>query len=170
MKSKQLLILLFVFLNFIVLGNEKQYAITTTGLNLREGKSSNFNAIKILNKGDTLELLSEELGWSKVKIGNSEGYVSSNFIQKINYHKEETFADQKGFVSGFKFVFFRAFIIVLLLLIAFYTYKARKKDGRFKKGYQQLEVNTKSWIISSLIAGVIALLSGVIGGLISLTH
>ena len=67
-------------------------------------------------------------------------------------------------------MFYRAFIIVLILLLAYFTQGARKKDGRYKKGFKQGEINTKSWVIAIILAVITALISGVVGGVISLTH
>jgi uncharacterized protein YgiM (DUF1202 family) len=170
MSKLNILIILFLLTNLSVYAVDKQFAVTNTGLNLRAGKSINNTLIRVLKKGDTVEIISQDQEWTKVKIDNTEGYVASNFIKNINYKNEETFEDQKGFIQGFKFVFYRAFIIVLILLLGYFTQIARKKDNRFKKGFKQGDITTKSWIISIALAVLAALLAGFVGGLISLNH
>lgn len=66
----------------------KEYAITTTNLNLRESSSINSTSLKILNQGDTLEILSSDQNWTEVKVGNLKGYVSTNYVSIINDDQE----------------------------------------------------------------------------------
>lgn len=49
------------------------------GLNLRsEPKKSDANVIKILSKGETLQIISSNEGWYKVASGKQQGYVTSS--------------------------------------------------------------------------------------------
>lgn len=162
---------------FLFAGNE--YAITTTNLNLRESNSKKSTSLKVLNQGDTLEILSTNQNWTKVKVDNLEGYVSSEYLTKIEFNSENSvqdetakkgFKDQIGFVAGFKYIFNRAFIIVLVIFIGIYTLKARTKDARFKEGFRQGKVDSWAWIKSLIYAILAALLSGFVGGIISIFH
>lgn len=178
--KKILLLTSIVFSHlFLFAGNE--FAITTTNLNLRESNSTNSTSLKVLNQGDTLEILSPDPNWTKVKVDNLEGFVSSEYLIKIDMAeataestKKETFFEafkrQKGFVAGFKYIFIRGFIIVLLIFGSIYTLKARTKDARFKQGFRQGKVDSWSWIKSSIYAVIAALLTGFIGGIISIFH
>lgn len=139
-------------------------------------------SLKILNQGDTLEILSTEQNWTKVKVDNLVGFVSSEYL--INSDKTETttneskkketffeaFKKQKGFVAGFKYIFIRGFIIVFIIFGGIYTLRARTKDARFKEGFRQGKVDSWSWIKSSIYAVIVALLTGFIGGIISIFH
>lgn len=176
--KKLFLLTSFIFSHLLIFAGNK-YAITTSNLNLRESNSKNSISLKVLNQGDTLEILSTDQNWSKVKIDNVEGYVSSEYLSKIEFNsenlgKDETdkkgFKDQIGFVAGFKFVFSRGFIVVLIISLGIYSLRARSKDGRFKDGYRQGKVGVWSQIKAYVFAFIAAILAGFIGGIISIFH
>ena len=58
--------------------------VNTDGLNFRNGAGTSYSVIKVLNKGDKVEVISESNGWSKVKYDSRLGYVSSKYIDKTN--------------------------------------------------------------------------------------
>ena len=90
---KTLLLASIVFSHlFLFAANE--YAITTTNLNLRESSSKNSTSLKILNQGDTLEILSSDPNWTKVKVDNLEGFVSTIYVSIIS-DNQETNSDQE---------------------------------------------------------------------------
>ena len=176
---KKIFLLFSIVLSHLFLFAGNEYAITTTNLNLRESNSKNSTSLKVLTQDDTLEILSADQNWSKVKIDNIEGFVSSEYLSKIEFNSENSvqdktykkgFKDQIGFTSGFKYIFNRAFIIVLVIFIGIYTLKARTKDTRFKEGFRQGKVDSWSWIKSFIYAILAALFSGFIGGIISIFH
>lgn len=154
-----------------------EYAITTTNINLRQNNSVNSQSLKVIEKGDTLEILTENQEWSKVLYENYEGYVSSRYLTKIVVNntgnkssKKETFKDQKGFTAGFKFIFLRFFIFLFIIAGSILTYSLRKKDGRFKKGYREGQMSYLSLIKLAIYTGAVSLIAGFIGGIISLFH
>ena len=58
--------------------------VNTDGLNFRNGAGTSYSIIKVLNKGDKVEVISESNGWSKVKYDSRLGYVASKYIDKTN--------------------------------------------------------------------------------------
>lgn len=172
------LLLLFFHLNGFSI---EQVVVTANKLNLRSTDSKNSESLALLEKGDTLTVLTTNDTWTRVKYKSTDGFVSSEYVQPITSADAdqssspkktwyEEFKSKKGFVAGFKFIFSRVFLIVLIIFIGIYTYKMRQKDGRYKTGFRQGEVSTGSWIKSSIYAIVIALIVGFIGGLISIFH
>jgi len=176
--KKILLIASIIFSHlFLFAGNE--YAITTTNLNLRESNSKNSTSLKVLNQGDTLEIMSTDRNWTKVKVDNLEGYVSSEYLSRIenqtNHAESEsstkkTFKDQIGFVAGFKFVFIRVFILIFLIVGSIITYSLRKRDARFKKGYREGQMSNSALIKLAIYSGAVSLIAGFVGGIISIFH
>ena len=178
MHSRTLLILvLSASVNSFVFGNE--FAVTTTNLNLRENNSKSSRVISVIESGDTLEILSTEGAWSKVKMGTVEGFVSNEYLSKIALGSNETskeqpesseFKDQKGFVAGFKYIFYRTFLLLFIIIGAFITYTLRKPDARFKKGYREGKMSNFSMLKLALYSAAVSVITGFIGGIISIFH
>lgn len=157
-----------------------EYAITTSKVNLRESNTKNSKSLRILDQGDTLEILSTQYNWTKVKVKNLEGYVSSKYIlrtgeansTKEERNKEDTFSElfkhQKGFIGGFKFIFINTFIVLFLVGGGITTYFLRKKDARYKKGYKEEQMNSFSIFKLALYCCLASLLAGFIGGIIAM--
>ncbi|MCC5714979.1 SH3 domain-containing protein, partial [Klebsiella pneumoniae] len=55
-------------------------ATTTARLNLRSGAGTNHSIITTLAKGQKVELLKKQGGWSHVKSGNRPGWFSVNYL------------------------------------------------------------------------------------------
>ena len=55
--------------------------VNTDGLNFRNGAGTSYSIIKVLNKGEKVEVISESNGWSKIKFNGKEGYVSSDYLK-----------------------------------------------------------------------------------------
>ena len=156
---------------------KSEYAVTTTNLNLRESPTIKSNTITVLNSGDTVQIFHDENGWANVRFKELNGYVSNSFISKIEFSGVEksidsknNFKDQKGFVAGFKFVFWRFLFLIVVVFGALITYSLRKSDGRFKKGYREVKMSDLMWIKLVLYSAVVSVLAGFIGGIISIFH
>jgi len=55
---------------------------TTDRVNLRSGPSTDSEAIVVVNAGTNVEVLEHDpAGWSKVQVGNSTGYIRSDFLK-----------------------------------------------------------------------------------------
>ena len=69
--------------------------VNTDGLNFRNGAGTSYSIIKVLNKGEKAEVISESNGWSKVKHDSRLGYVASQYIDKAttNYTIKEVNTD-----------------------------------------------------------------------------
>ena len=57
--------------------------VTTGGVNLREGAGTGHNTIRLLPRGTRLTLLSTSGSWMRVRVGNDEGWVSSQFVATL---------------------------------------------------------------------------------------
>jgi hypothetical protein len=173
---KNLLLIVVFVMNYLCFYGQTQYAITTTNLNLRENDSKNSKVLSVLSQGDTIEILSEDGSWTKVKKVSLEGYVSSEYLAKIdmksslNNDMKNEFKDQIGFVAGFKYVFKHTFLLLFIILAVYTTYKLRRPDARFKTGYREGKVSHFGLLKLALYSALISVLTGFIGGLISIFH
>lgn len=155
-------------------GLSEEFFVTTSGLNLRNSNSVNSEILSVLDKGDTVKFIQSVDTWSKVEFKNKIGYLSSQFLTKIDIKeqkvKELTFKDQKGFVNGFKYVFKQTFLTVFVLLLIVIAYFSRKKDARFKVGYREMKITNSFLLKLALFSSLVALLIGFFGGVISIFH
>lgn len=179
MSLKKLIIfaLFTTTVHLLVFGNE--YAVTTTNLNLRETNTKNSRVISVIENGDTLEILAIEGNWSKVKTRNAEGFVSNEYLSKIILRtnasaivqpQSKEFKDQIGFVAGFKFVFKRTFLLLFIILGVYTAYKLRRPDARFKTGYREGKLSQFGLLKMALYSALISVVTGFIGGVISIFH
>ena len=76
--------------------------VNTHGLNFRNGAGTSYSIIKVLNKGEKVEVISESNGWSKVKHDSRLGYVASQYIDKAttNYTIKEVNTDGLNVRTG----------------------------------------------------------------------
>ena len=76
--------------------------VNTDGLNFRNGAGTSYSIIKVLNKGEKVEVISESNGWSKVKHDSRLGYVASQYIDKAttNYTIKEVDTDGLNVRTG----------------------------------------------------------------------
>ena len=76
--------------------------VNTDGLNFRNGAGTSYSIIKVLNKGEKVEVISESNGWSKVKHDLRLGYVASQYIDKAttNYTIKEVNTDGLNVRTG----------------------------------------------------------------------
>ncbi|WP_052356532.1 SH3 domain-containing protein [[Clostridium] dakarense] len=62
--------------------------VNTSSLNVRSGAGTNNSKIGSLKLGEKIEVISESKGWSKIKFNGSTGYVSSQYLSKVNTSPE----------------------------------------------------------------------------------
>lgn len=64
---------------------EPVYAKATTTVNVRVSDSEQSDKVDKISGGTKVEVLEQKVnGWSKVKFGNAEGYIKSEFLQLLN--------------------------------------------------------------------------------------
>ena len=60
--------------------NTKTGTVNINALNVRSGPSTSYEIIDMIKRNDTVEIISSENGWYKIKNNNRYGYVSSKYI------------------------------------------------------------------------------------------
>lgn len=152
---------------------KNNYSVTTTNLNIRSQANSNSEILDIINEGDTVENINIKDKWSEIKYKKTIGFVSSKYLREIEIISSpisNTFNDQKGFIAGFKFVFTYIFILCFLIIGSYKTYQLRRKDDRYKKGYREGNLSGGKLFRVVIICITISIISGLIGGILSIFH
>ncbi len=67
-----------------------QKIVTGNGVNFRKGPSTSYSSIGKLNKGTTVDFISESNGWSKIKYNGTVGYMSSQYLSDKNTTQPST--------------------------------------------------------------------------------
>lgn len=175
--KKNNFILFFSFLFSFNLFAEVYYAVSTENLNLRKSASTSSETITTINKGDTVKVYYVKEGWAYVKYNQKYGSVSNDFLTTIDFKEDvniinsrSNFSVQKGFIAGFNFVFARVFFFVFVLFGSIITFRLRRTDARFKKGYREGNMNMRQIGKLAAYAAIISVVSGLIGGIVSLFH
>ncbi|MBL0202388.1 MAG: SH3 domain-containing protein [Chitinophagaceae bacterium] len=110
---KFLLLLIFALCSFFA--NAQTY-VTTQDLNVRKGASAKYEALGIILKGTTIEVLETTGSWGKINYQGTEGYISTKFLQEgSNINVSSTTNTSSGFSSTWKWILV-ALIVVLLFI------------------------------------------------------
>ena len=81
-----------IMLLLIVLSNKVQAqtaTVTADTLNLRSEASTDSSIVKLLNRGEELDVISDEGDWLRVSSDGTEGYVSKDYVQ-VNEETQTT--------------------------------------------------------------------------------
>ena len=89
-----ILIFQLVFLSILV-PRETVYSSTTAKvkvnlLNVRKGPGLDYPVITQVKKGETYSILEEKNGWSKIKVGQSNGWVADWLVEKMQIPSNKT--------------------------------------------------------------------------------
>ncbi|WP_373600731.1 SH3 domain-containing protein, partial [Paraclostridium bifermentans] len=76
--------------------------VNVGGLNFRKGPGTSYSVIRVLTKGEEVEVISESNGWSKIRNKGSEGYVASRYLSNKE-EKEEVIEIKEVNVGGLNF-------------------------------------------------------------------
>ena len=77
-----------------------KYATTIANLNFRTGPSTNNKIITTIKKGSTVEVISKNGNWSKIKYNNKEGYSSSDYLKEVSPSTESVSSQKIGVVTA----------------------------------------------------------------------
>lgn len=76
-------------------------SVTGNYVRLRNGPSLTASIITLLNKGTSVDVLSETSGWYKINYSGTTGYMSSDYIALSSYSESDVEAmDEIGYVVG----------------------------------------------------------------------
>ncbi len=87
-RSAIVLIVLLCMLPLIALA--KSGTVTASSLNMRKSASSDSSVVKVLKKGDKVEIKSTSGSWYKVSCGGKTGYVSKKYVSESSSSKNSS--------------------------------------------------------------------------------
>lgn len=140
------------------------YIVKPKTLNVRAERNTNSDVIAKIYENDTIRAISVEGDWIKISISEKQGFVKKSFLEEINLNEPTT---KSGFKYGFKKAFSTSFIITLILLLGYRSFKGRVKDGRRSKGYREYDITFKDYIIDGIYAIIISLVIALIAGILA---
>ncbi|MGL5328389.1 MAG: SH3 domain-containing protein [Peptostreptococcaceae bacterium] len=70
--------------------------VNTSSLNVRSGPSTSHDKVGTLSKGDNVEVISENSGWSKILFNKKGAYVSSQYLSKVGSEDDNTSDNGNG--------------------------------------------------------------------------
>ena len=75
--------------------------VTASTLNVRSGASTSYSIVGKVQKGTTVEILSEKNGWYEIEFaGNKTGWSSGDYITKMNSSSSNTTTTKTGIVTA----------------------------------------------------------------------
>lgn len=152
-------IAIFLFIYSFFFSQEK--FVNANNLNVRENPNQNSKIITKLIKNEKIIVLENKDDWSKISINNEIGFVKSKYlsITQSNYLKEE-----EGFANGFEKTFMKVGIWIFLISFFIFKFSNDRKDGRFKNGVREANINAWSFIKIGIVSFIITMLISFIGG------
>lgn len=160
--NKAILILLILFIN---ISYSQTFKIEVQKLNVRENPDQNSKIIGSYSINDTVNIISQEGNWLKIKVGKKEGYILKKFTKEIS--SIEATDINKGFVFGFKKVFSNSFIIISISFFLYQSFKRRIVDSRYKNGYRDGKISIREYLTYGAYSLIISSIVGFISGIAS---
>ena len=129
---------LLILLSVNLFSEDIEYTIKSD-VNLRAESSTQSEIIQVFKSGDSVSLVDEINGWSHVRMGNgSEGYVSSEFIEKVIKENDES--------SGKSNISFSTVVIIIVLIFIIRRFTRRSKYSRTNKRLKKSSNKSKTII------------------------
>lgn len=158
--TKAILILLILFIN---ISYSQTYKIEVQKLNVRENPDQNSKIIGTYSINDTVNIISQDGNWLKIKAGEKEGFILKKFTKEISLIEDTEI--NKGFVFGFKKVFSKSFIIIGIVFFLYQSYKRRIVDSRYKTGYRDGKISIREYLTYGVYSLIISSFIGFISGI-----
>jgi hypothetical protein len=164
----KILITICFFLTFSLFFGKVMF-ISGDNVNLREEGNKNSKVIKKLSKNTEIEVVEINDKWAKVKVDQTYGYVSSEYIIDSPLVTNDMDLEPNGFKSGYiKGASYISHPLSILGLFAFIgLYKSLfkdKKDLRYSKGVKEGSLNLFEVIFCFIIYVSLFLVFGFFSG------
>lgn len=127
MKVKQIVLAALLTVFSLTTFATDYYKATTT-LNVRSGAGTSYSVSFTLQKGDEVELISQDNNWYKIKYKDKTGYASSKYLK---FSRTDTTTNQSKPIKtdDKKTVWIIGFIILLVILIIFIANSGNKNSS-----------------------------------------
>ena len=155
--KRKFVIMLFLNCFLLCIYSQQYKYVTASELNIRNGAGKNYSIIGKLNNMDSVYVLSETNGWTKILLDNgqygfvSSAYLGSNDIVKTNedLSKQTQMLDKKSIITMY------IFVIIIGAMFVFLFFKLPKE--------QRQKQNNIFLALMSICLGILTL--GIFGGI-----
>lgn len=104
------------------------YYKATTTLNVRSGAGTSYSVLFSINKGDEVEIISQDNNWYEIKYKEKTGYASSKYLK---FSRTEISTNQNTSIKANdnKIIWIIGFVVFLVFLIIILTNSGSKKSS-----------------------------------------
>ena len=137
----------------------ERYIVTSRNLNIRSDPSRLSKIIGTLSKGDTIIAVASDKYWIMIKQGNESGFISNEFLKKIEPYRSPFPFNLIDRFSNWKSWSFWVITLVAILLYILITIWINNFETYLKR---EIGLQTKNLSISPIVFFVSGILTGVL--------
>lgn len=139
--------------------SRERYVVDTKSLFIRSAPSPVSEIISSYKQGDTIIALASDKYWVMVKRGSQTGFVSTDYLKKIEPPKTPTILDKIEEISNWKSWYFWVIAVVITLLWVFIDEMIIKFKEKLKNKH---EISVRGLLITPVVFFVNAIMCGVL--------
>ena len=137
----------------------KRYVVDTKSLFIRSAPSPISEIISSYKQGDTIIALASDNYWVMVKHGSKTGFVSTDYLKKIEPPKTPVFLDKVESIANWKSWYFWVIAVAITLFWVFIDEMIIKFKEKLKNKY---DISVKGLLITPVVFFVNAIMCGVL--------
>ncbi len=137
----------------------ERYVVDTKSLFIRSAPSPISEIISSYKQGDTIVALASDKYWVMVKRGSKTGFVSTDYLKKIEPPKTPAFIDKVERIANWKSWYFWVIAVAISLLWVFIDEMIIKFKEKLKNKH---EISVKGLLITPVVFFVNAIMCGVL--------
>jgi len=137
----------------------ERYVVDTKSLFIRSAPSPISEIISSYKQGDTIVALASDKYWVMVKRGSKTGFVSTDYLKKIEPPKTPAFIDKVESIANWKSWYFWVIAVAISLLWVFIDEMIIKFKEKLKNKH---EISVKGLLITPVVFFVNAIMCGVL--------
>lgn len=137
----------------------ERYVVDTKSLFIRSAPSPISEIISSYKHGDTIVALASDKYWVMVKRGSKTGFVSTDYLKKIEPPKTPAFLDKVESIANWKSWYFWVIAVAITLFWVFIDEMIIKFKEKLKNKH---EISVKGLLITPVVFFVNAIMCGVL--------
>jgi len=137
----------------------ERYVVDTKSLFIRSAPSPISEIISSYKHGDTIIALASDKYWVMVKLGSKTGFVSTDYLKKIEPPKTPAFLDKVESIANWKSWYFWVIAVAITLFWVFIDEMIIKFKEKLKNKH---EISVKGLLITPVVFFVNAIMCGVL--------
>ena len=139
--------------------SRERYVVDTKSLFIRSAPSPISEIISSYKHGDTIVALASDKYWVMVKLGSKTGFVSTDYLKKIEPPKTPAFLDKVESIANWKSWYFWVIAVAITLFWVFIDEMIIKFKEKLKNKH---EISVKGLLITPVVFFVNAIMCGVL--------